>query len=359
MRFVFHTICASPHQLPLAREMVRLLGQEEYRYIYSDAQTEERTRLGWTESNAEWMTWEGDSPDRCLNMMQDCELLMSGIREFNLFEWRIKRNLKTIYCSERWFKPISIPFTRAILMLPGWLRLLAPKYFRFAKRIAALIGGDGPFYCFPMGVWAERDMLLVCRLFGVPKGKASSKIRLWGYYVDGGAGARIWDRGDCLKLLWVGRFIDWKRVDTIITAVRKILSSRLKKISLDIYGAGAEENRLKKMASRFEEAIRFHPPVAIAEVRSLMRSHDVYVLSSNGEEGWGAVLNEAIEEGMKVIGTYEAGSSATILPESNLYHAGDWRALRRLLEGNIATVGIGKWTPDNAAKQLMEVLNAG
>ena len=47
--------------------------------------------------------------------------------------------------------------------------------------------------------------------------------------------------------------------------------------------------------------------------------------------GWGAVLNEALEEGMEVVGTFEAGASATILPRENLFHAGDWRGLRRLL----------------------------
>ena len=38
----------------------------------------------------------------------------------------------------------------------------------------------------------------------------------------------------------------------------------------------------------------------------------VFVLSA-------IVLSEALEEGMAVVGTYEAGSSATILPESILF----------------------------------------
>ena len=61
----------------------------------------------------------------------------------------------------------------------------------------------------------------------------------------------------------------------------------------------------------------------VAEVRAFMRSHEVYVLPSNAYEGWGAVVSEALEEGMEVLGTYEAGSSATVLPQENLFHAGD------------------------------------
>jgi glycosyltransferase involved in cell wall biosynthesis len=84
-----------------------------------------------------------------------------------------------------------------------------------------------------------------------------------------------------------------------------------------------------------------------------MREHDVYVLSSNGYEGWGAVVSEALEEGMAVIGTHEAGSSATILPESNLFHAGDWRRLKELLERDVERVGIGEWTAKSAAGVLL------
>ena len=56
---------------------------------------------------------------------------------------------------------------------------------------------------------------------------------------------------------------------------------------------------------------------------------------------------------MAVIGTYEAGASATILPESNLFHAGDWRRLKMLLKGNVEKVGIGPWTAKSAAEFLI------
>ena len=57
---------------------------------------------------------------------------------------------------------------------------------------------------------------------------------------------------------------------------------------------------------------------------------------------------------MKVIGTYEAGSSSVMLPEFNLYHSGDWRRLKALLEKGVPKVGIGEWTPVCAAKRLLD-----
>ena len=101
----------------------------------------------------------------------------------------------------------------------------------------------------------------------------------------------------------------------------------------------------------------------IKEVRRLMREHDVYVMASNACEGWGAVVSEALEEGMKVIGTYEAGYSATMLLENDLYHSGDWKTLSMILArcarekvvGKLNSQGIGAWTAKAAAAKLLRM----
>ena len=84
-----------------------------------------------------------------------------------------------------------------------------------------------------------------------------------------------------------------------------------------------------------------------------MREHDVYVLASNGYEGWGAVVSEALEEGMKVVGTYEAGSSGTMLPKSNLFHAGDWKGLLNILRRGPQPIDADVWSAASFAKTLV------
>jgi len=253
--------------------------------------------------------------------------------------------------------------------------------------VALLRKSDCALYL-PLGIHAARDMARLCGLFAgdlrclfraplldyerKPGGRiwlkdgcdgdiyCLGKMRMWGYFVEGGRG-RMREENDKaeLRVLWVGRLMNWKRVDTIVRAVgecarMKHMDDSLPSISLDVYGTGPEERRLKMLAAKYDDAIRFYPPVPIADVRKLMREHDVYVLSSNSYEGWGAVVSEALEEGMKVIGTYEAGSSSTILPDSNLFHAGDWRGLMKLLLGGVPAVGIGEWTARHAADYLVE-----
>ena len=406
MKFVFLTNIISPHQMPLARELVNLLGADEYRYVYTEAEEKERTKLGWGNEGEDWCL-HGDENTAVL---READVLMSGVRAPNLFEKRAKDGKVTLYCSERWFKP---PI--------GFLRVFVPSYFKMARRIVKLLNENENFYYLPMGIHAARDMARICGLmngdwkclFRAPKleferkpggriwiseGVGSEgvrecvgKMRMWGYFVEEGRGMRDEGRGmvsdsselrvgslelnhgihrihgrkefgsdgvgsegvesEGVKVLWVGRLLKLKRVDTIIKAVGEC--SKSKKITLDIYGVGPEEAKLKKLAAKYGDKIKFYPPVPINEVRKLMREHDIYVLSSNGYEGWGAVVSEALEEGMAVIGTYEAGSSATILPESNLFHAGDWRKLKELLEGDVERVGIGPWTAKSAAEVLL------
>jgi hypothetical protein len=83
-----------------------------------------------------------------------------------------------------------------------------------------------------------------------------------------------------------------------------------------------------------------------------MHTHDLYILPSDGGEGWGAVLNEALEEGMAVLASLESGSGATILPPEQLFHAGDAKELRENLSSPIPRPGIGEWSVSKAADYL-------
>ena len=392
MKFAIYTECVSPHQLPMAREVARELGSDNFRNIYDHPLRQERINMGWDPSVREkWELIASNDVRKANEILETAVVLFSSFRNPSLFENRSKRGLLTIYYGERWFKPWL-----------GILRLLFPPYFSMARRFVKLFKSRYNVLYYPMGIHAARDMARLCGLmngdwkclFRSPKldferkpgGRiwvkdeprntqntrkyCLDKMRMWGYFVEEGLGAsgqelvdseKVSDSSELgvkecgrggVKVLWVGRLLDWKRVDTIIKAVGEC--SKSKKITLDVYGLGPEEAKLKKLAAKYGDVIKFYPPVPISEVRKLMREHDVYVLSSNGYEGWGAVVSEALEEGMAVIGTYEAGSSGTILPESNLFHVGNWKKLQRILQCGPKIVDAKVWSASSFAKTLLK-----
>ena len=162
----------------------------------------------------------------------------------------------------------------------------------------------------------------------------------WGDFVSPSVGGSSRKKEDPLKVLWAGRELRWKRVRDIEKAVALV----------------------NKNVEGEQRAICFTKltGVTMAEVRKAMREHDVYVLASDATEGWGCVVNEALEEGMRVLGTFEAGASAAMLPKERLYHAGDVKALARLLEleaqdgGSLPPCSIGEWTAQAAATRLLK-----
>ena len=380
MDIIFLTNSISPHQLPFCTELAKLLDASSMAYLYTEPMSEERLKLGWSHSvdNLD-LKIEHWPSKRNRDEVENCELLIADIRDVEIFNKRAKRGASTFYISERWFKP---PL--------GILRLLHPKYFMMAHRLIRLLRSSACFLYLPQGVHAARDMARLCGLFAGdlrclfrapkldferrPGGRiyireqgignreqgekyCLDKMRMWGYFVEEGRGKREVVRDETvLRVLWVGRLLNLKRVDTIVRAVGehanlKRVDNSLPKITLDIYGTGPEETRLKKLAAKYGDCIKFYPPVPIDEVRKLMREHDIYVLASNAYEGWGAVVSEALEEGMKVIGTYEAGSSATILPKECLFKSGDYVVLRKMLADSAGLPLLDKeiWSAKNAA----------
>ena len=200
---------------------------------------------------------------------------------------------------------------------------------------------------------------------------------------------------EILQVLWAGRMLKLKRADTLIKAV-DIMLSEGRDVRLTLVGHGPEEDRLRKLAEtvcnkqlakhngstnalthfRTNELppITFHPPVPIAQVRELMRQADVYVFSSAGGEGWGAVVNEALEEGCVVVASRECGSGPTMIKHGEnglLFKSGRVQELadrlRQLYDEPEVRLGMARegqetmrllWSPDVGADRLLAICEA-
>jgi len=100
-----------------------------------------------------------------------------------------------------------------------------------------------------------------------------------------------------------------------------------------------------------------------------MENSDVYLFTSGREEGWGVVLNEAMNSRCAVIANVFAGSTKYLLnEESGIFYDGTIsslkEALNRLLQSNIHLMGDkayecikDNWNPQRAANNLIEYIN--
>lgn len=369
MKCVVYVYCVTPHWLPICEELLRSLGSDECSVVYLNEISKGRARIGWNALDSKrFIKYSADNA-QVKGLLEKADNLLCEVRDVNLFETRCKKGLKTFYTSERWFKPFM-----------GIARMLHPRYFINAIRIGRLLNTCDNFMYLPVGIYAAQDMFRLmmiskCRLSyffrtkklsfnPMPGGEieATNKLKMWAYFIKPSLrSVREEDLNNRRlignKILWVGRLLRLKRVDDIIRAVIGLNKQGLK-FTLDIYGEGPDANRLMELA-KGTSCISFYPPVKNDEVRQLMSTNDIYILSSDCHEGWGAVVGEALEEGMLVLGTKDAGASMTQLPKTHLYKAGDVNGLIALLSNKMGLdrTGIREWTPSKAAAWLINEMN--
>lgn len=403
MKFILYTDHYSPHELPLFLACAEVFDNAVY--VVNRAWPQEASRKGWSpdfKGRRTIVLQDVDPTERSavfIDLLTSDSVLMYGSYDNPYNELIAESKGIVIYASERWLKPlcVRVPLLNITLKISGMAHLLSLKFVRRMINISSRLNNEKRFFYFPLGIHAAADMARICGLlsgdlrclFRAPRLDFGRKpggriylasyplqlptatttkycldsMRIWGYFVEP---SRLPHsqllhsptlHSSTLKVLWVGRLLNWKRVDTIIRAVGELSrfhSNSNLKLQLDIYGEGPEECRLKRIAAHYGDAIRFHSFVAMEDVRGLMRTHDVYVLSSNEYEGWGAVVSEALEEGLCVLCSREAGAGATILPDECLFPYGDVDGLVQKLQNLTTHRTIGPWTAKKAAQVLLD-----
>jgi glycosyltransferase involved in cell wall biosynthesis len=357
MRVLQITNIISHHQLPLARCLAEHVGTDNFRFAVTELPDAERTQLGWNcDEQESWILRPAEVEADRLEFERwwdEADVVICGERLLTQIKQRLDRGKLTFYMSERWGKP---PI--------GMARLLSPRYAAMAHQFRRLASSPH-FHYLPMGGYAARDMRWIARFRG--------RMWRWGYFMSTPVPLPSCSRrGAGFQVLWAGRMLDWKRVDTLIRAFSKLLAVR-PDATLTLVGEGPERKSLEQLAEKLlpPGSYRFMPFRPVSEITMLMRHHHVYVLPSNAYEGWGAVVNEAMAEGCVVIASNAAGSAGSIIRHGDnglLFAPGDWQRLGDLLcavagdeemRARLARAGqeciVGNWSPKVAADRLLTV----
>jgi glycosyltransferase involved in cell wall biosynthesis len=114
---------------------------------------------------------------------------------------------------------------------------------------------------------------------------------------------------DQIEIIWTGRFLDWKHPELAVQ-----LAYELKKkgysFKLKMIGAGEQVDSIQNLIKKLNvsDCVSFLGSMSNNEVRSLMQKSNIFIFTSDRNEGWGAVLNEAMSNGCAVIASNTIGS---------------------------------------------------
>lgn len=365
-KLVFFSNYLNHHQVPLADAFYQLLG-DDYAFVATMPSSSDNMKGGKDYSSREYCVRACDSTDNKLYAMELARTAEVCVFGANSLEYAVER-AKQADCGlsfefgERWLKR-------------GWMNVLSPhlrkwwvcyqKYFK-----------NQPFYKLNASAFAAKDHAKLHTY--------RNRCYKWGYFtaVDDGAvlektpveaSQDVSTSRIAPTIMWCARFLKLKHPELPV-----LMAERLKQkgndFVLDFYGSGEEEGPTKALVAErnLEDVVNFHGNIPNEEVLKAMAAHDIFLFTSDSNEGWGAVANESMSQGCVLVGSDAIGSipflvkhrengmvfhscnvdSLTEQVEWLLTHPAEMREIQQAAVDTMQNV----WSPKNAARNFLQLV---
>lgn len=353
MRLLFVSRDITHHLVPFFKCILNLYGHDNCIFAVTE-HFEMRDKMGFPQYDEKWIfRVYKHTQDEYRNLWDKSDIIITRLwNEYDLVKTSLLKGKIVFYASERWFKP---PVGIKRLFFPSYLKIL----FDF-KRLSK----HSNFFYLAMGYYAGWDFNRI----GLCKGKTFN----FGYFTPEYEFTHPVAQSSMKKLIWVGNMLDWKRTIDILVAY-KDLSERYN-ISLKIIGEGDERKNLEEYVKRNNLLnVTFEKFLPNKDVKKELENADIYIMPSNGYEGWGAVVNEAMQTKCAVVSSEEIGSARSMIIDGKnglLYHSGNIKELKqsisKLLNDNNLLNSIQEagyktitqeWSAQEAARRFNIVIN--
>lgn len=305
---VFISAFVSPHTLPLGIELSKYY--ERVIFINTMALTQERKQMGYdvADSRVQIRELAQDGP-ACRQLINEAKDVILAGTGFDLVAQRISDGKRVFIAHER-------------LLKKGAVKLLDPRTWRIAKFCRSV--RNKPVYLLAIGDNAAKDFRLL--------GFNSQKIYRFGYFpqVSTYTPAQLRRKDEKCRILWVGRFVDFKRPVMALKAFKGMEAD----FSLTMAGSGALFAKAQAYAKKHHLPVEFLGNIASEEVEAQMLQSHILLSTSHKGEGWGAVINEGMNRGCAVVCAKAIGCAGSLATKENavLFRTYSIADLRRALK---------------------------
>ena len=355
MKVTFYSNFLNPHQLPFSLAMDKLTNGN-YTFVATTPISQERLDMGFHDMNKQYpfvlTTYDNrENEQEALALALESDVVITGSAPEMYTKLRIERGKLTFRYSERIYKE-------------GLYRALRPRTIVSMLRHHTKYCNK-PLYMLCASAYTAFDFSLAGAYIG--------KTFKWGYFPEvkhqdtdalmarkRAAGAQ--HTPSCPSILWVGRLIGWKHPDASI-----LLAEHLKRSGFDfdlkIIGNGMMEAQLQQMIheKHLENCVHMLGAMSPEEVREHMEDADIFLFTSDFNEGWGAVLNESMNSGCAVVASHAIGSVPFLIQDGQnglIYRNGDLDSLYEHVERLIREPELREKIGLNAYQTLVDQWNA-
>lgn len=111
------------------------------------------------------------------------------------------------------------------------------------------------------------------------------------------------------SILWVARLIEWKHPDASIRVAERLRNDGYR-FKLNLIGSGvmAQEIGQSIRDKGLTDCVEMLGAMKPEQVREHMEKAEIFLFTSDFNEGWGAVLNESMNSGCAVVASHAIGS---------------------------------------------------
>ena len=351
-RFVFISNYLNHHQIPFCRAMQERL-RGSFAFIQTQPMEEERLRMGWNGTLAEpYLELYYEKPEECREMIRRADVVFfGGTEDESYVQERLQTGKTVMRVSERLYRE-------------GQWKAISPRGLR-KKYLDHVRYRKAPVYLFCCGAYVPSDFHLI-RAY-------PQKMFCWGYFPEtkqydltqlmaGKGYAEKEGAAGIPRLLWAARLIQLKHPELAVETA-KHLKERGIAFHLDLIGGGPMEGQIRNRIREYglEEEVSLLGFMKPEEVRSYMERADVFLFTSDRREGWGAVVNEAMNSGCAVVADHMVGAAPYLIRHGEngfVYRDGNRSMLFETVEKLVLDEELRRQVGKRAYETIRDVWNA-
>ena len=292
MNIVFVTNYYNHHQAAMAHYM-DIQTKHRFTFIETEPMSTERRNMGWSNDNAPSYVRRAYVSKRewseCQQLIKDADAVIWGSCPFSMIRPRLKEKKLTFCYSERLFKKGFGFIAFGSRAIKYWL-----KHWRYQKN----------HYLLCASAYAADDYAML--------GLFRNRAYKWGYFPECEEKRgleEIVSQKKPSSILWAGRMLALKHPEIALQIAHRLKQADIP-FEMNIIGDGECFEYIQASCKELdlEEQVHLLGTKSPEQVRRHMEMSDIYLFTSDYNEGWGAVINEAMSSACAVVASDAAGS---------------------------------------------------
>ena len=296
------------HQRYLSEALDEMTGRSFF-FVETMEMEQERKNMGWGTTDIPPYVLQAYDPaqrKKCRKLIQEADVVLWGSCPYGLILPRLLAHKLTFCYSERIFKEGMSGFG-------FWGRAI--KYGLFYRP------PQKNHYLLASSAYTAADHARLHEFRG--------KALRWGYFPQtiGYDLPQLMAAKQPATILWAARMIPWKHPEYAI-GVAKQLRQWGCAFTMELVGNGELQQEMERLVAKegLQEQVKLTGACTPEQVRRKMERAAIFLVTSDQNEGWGAVVNEAMNSGCAVVACRGVGAAPFLIESGKnglLFEVGD------------------------------------